>query len=169
MIVEKWLEKDCVCIVHQHDQIPRLVCGYVGVDAEHPLYGVRYNEETPILKEMLTQSKAFRKKHAVKEMLKGHSTDNWAYPMDDFSATPEGYFIKQGITFADKGDVANLKEFNCPAIWFFGFDSGHPGYEWETPTKIELQEKIHRLCFELAYELDQVKWGILLPTQDYKL
>jgi hypothetical protein len=163
MIVEKWLHKDNVCIIHQHKTIERLICGYVGIDAEHPLYGVGYDEETPVLVEMLAVCAKYRKKHDVIELLKGHSADNWFYTMEDFTPSPEGYFIKYGLTFSGQGDIANLREFNCPAIWFFGFDSGHPGEEWEFSTKENLRIKMHIFCEELSMELDLVKSAKLFP------
>ena len=122
----------------------------------------------PFLKRALGNLRLSEKKHDVKSMLKDLGANYWVYPIEKFSATPEGYFIKQSITFANKGDVANLREFNCSALWFFGFDSGHPGYEWANASKVELHAKIHRLCSELAFELDRIKWAVLFP-QDYKL
>lgn len=113
---------------------------------------------------MLADSAKYRKKHDILELLKDRSADNWAYSMDSFTSSPEGYFIRYQLTFSGQGDVGNLKEFNCPALWFFGFDSGHPGEEWERPMTLkDLKTKIWVLCRDLSMELDLVKSAKLFP------
>ena len=164
-IVEKWVEKDCICVIHQNDEIRSLICGYVGVDAEHPLYEVRYDQYTPVLEKSLKEAEKIRKREDLKALLKDrYYSDRWTYPFEAFAPTPENYFLNYPVNFSARGDEANLREFNCPAVWFFGFDSGHPQWMDDYHTEKDMISHVRRLCYEFAIELDGLKYQCTLDA-----
>jgi hypothetical protein len=154
-IIEKWVEGDCVCVVFQDARVEKLICGYVGVDAEHPLYRVGYEQQSPCLAKAIEESKKIRKRTEVKSLLKGRGNPEWQFEMAAFDSTPSGYFLKCPIDFSESGNAMNLKEFNCKDLWFFGFNTCHPNFEgWP---HVNLVGEIHRMCQELAMELSIMK------------
>jgi hypothetical protein len=159
LIIEKHVLANCICILHQHTEVKTLICGYVGIDAEHPLFGVGYEEYSPYIEEALKRAKVVRMKTDTKSLLKYGHPASWVHEIADFDFTPESYFQDCYINFSARGNVANLKEFDCPDVWFFGFDSGHPEWfpEGTYYTEKDIIMKARQLTFDLAHEMNHFK------------
>ncbi len=92
-------------------------CGYIGVPPEHPLFGVKYDEESDALKESLA---------AVLDGPVGKRGVISLFCMtagEDCQPRPEYVFDVHGsLTYSAAGDYPVKSE-----LWWFGFDCGHAG------------------------------------------
>jgi hypothetical protein len=94
-------------------------CGYVGVPKGHPLFGVEYNESTPLLADAMKRAKG--------EPLgkRGMISLLCCEPGEDGSAKPEIVFDVHGsLTFSGGGDKYPVVD---SGLWWFGFDCAHLG------------------------------------------
>lgn len=132
-------EPDELCWVHRN--LPCVIVrapfwslnGYVGIDIDHPLYGLRYDEESPKLTE------AFEKLRALPmdslKMGMGQMLCALSGGMDGL--TPGvALQVHGGVTYA--ADKCPDDPLNRRGLWWFGFDTGHymdysPGLYYNSP------------------------------------
>lgn len=95
-------------------------CGYVGVPRNHPLYGISYNDQTPILKAIWERAKdgAIGKRGILPVFCQAFEDDSELPRVDVV------FDVHGGITYSDSN-----KEYPAPnnGLWWFGFDCGHAG------------------------------------------
>ena len=113
------------------------LCGYVGVDASHPLYRVKYSQEATCLKAILEQrmNRPLPREEMglglMKNILFGEGRES-------IKPTPENAFAVHGcLTFSDgcrvneddpSDGICHVPDEGEPHdIWWFGFDCAHAG------------------------------------------
>lgn len=97
-------------------------CGYVGLPKGHPLYGVEYNDPSPVLT-MPPDDEPVGKRSAITLLC--------AIP--ERMTSPEVVFDVHGsLTFSGGGQYPVLSD-----LWWFGYDCGHAG---DLPSPEYLQE-----------------------------
>jgi hypothetical protein len=91
-------------------------CGYVGIGTDHPLFGVAYNEQHPLLK--LNMDRSVEKMGAMQMLCAA------AKPVEELN-TPEMVFeVHGGLTFSSYGSGTYPVESN---LWWYGYDCAHAG------------------------------------------
>lgn len=86
-------------------------CGYVGVDKDHPLFGVEYSESSPAVVNLPQDEQVG--KRGVMSMLFQAGEEQWRL---------DAVFDVHGsLTYSGESD--RLGE----GLWWFGFDAGHYG------------------------------------------
>ncbi len=91
-------------------------CGYVGVEADHPLHGVEYSEKSPYLK--LNPERSTEKMSPI-QVLCGAGKD-----MDDLNSPEYVFEVHGGLTFSGAGKGKYPVEAD---LWWFGYDCAHAG------------------------------------------
>ncbi len=97
-------------------------CGYVAVPPGHPLHGLAYGDESPVLGAMLEarKGKPLGSEPGMGVML--------AVLTGNARATPELAFeVHGGITFARASGGSWTHPEAAPDAWWFGFDCAHSG------------------------------------------
>jgi hypothetical protein len=92
-------------------------CGYVGIPKEHPLYGVSYNEQTPVL-QPLNDETVIGKRGSISVLMAAvHGMENTNSPGMVFD-------VHGSLTFSGtgKGEYPVKSD-----LWWFGYDCGHAG------------------------------------------
>ncbi len=101
------------------------LCGYVGVPPTHPLHGVGYNEETPVLKDALAarMEKPLGETPSMAVML--------GALLGDMKPRLDTVFdVHGGLTYSDKcrGEICHMPApGEADDVWWLGFDCGHAG------------------------------------------
>lgn len=133
--MKKWkVESDFIhhnlrCVVVMQSMGHR--CGYVGVSANHPLYGKSYSDKCLPFNDIEGQSIGKRGIIPVAFMT-----------VENGLVSPDVYFdVHGGITFAD-GGVGSKYPVESD-LWWFGFDCGHcdDGKDLETAYKYNLMDE----------------------------
>lgn len=103
----------CIAIENMHR------CGYVGLPPEHPLHGIEYSQNTPVLKDAWEKAKTGPVgKRGIIELFCVHGND-------EENTHPSLVFdVHGGITYSGGKDYP-IKNKN--GLWWFGFDCGHNG------------------------------------------
>ncbi|MCX6840557.1 MAG: hypothetical protein NTX35_22465, partial [Verrucomicrobia bacterium] len=91
-------------------------CGYVGIPAEHPLYGVGYSEKAPLLK--LDPDRSTEKMSPI-QILCGAGKS-----MDELNSPEYVFEVHGGLTYSGTGKGKYPVESH---LWWFGYDCGHAG------------------------------------------
>lgn len=113
------------------------LCGYVGLDKDHPLFEKRYSER-------ITKPTNFNeRKVATVNFL--HILIHETGPQDGLCEIAIYFEVHGGITFA------NFRENG--ETWFFGFDCAHAGDTREMCN----EEYVKKECAELAKQLFNYK------------
>jgi hypothetical protein len=112
----EWSHAGLKCLLRRHQSSGHW-CGYVAVEAEHPLHQVGYSQESPALDALLEQLKQ-RPMNEIEQTF----ARMIGVLCGNISATPEMVLEAHGgITFAD------VWEGEDPHLWWFGFDCAHAG------------------------------------------
>lgn len=120
-------------------------CGYVGINKEHRLYGVDYDQHIEFLTKESIENTPIGKRGILSIVF-------W----DGESVTPEIYFDVHGsITYAGSGDYPVESD-----LWWFGFDCAHAG---DRPDYNKLRE------YGLANEEEIMPWDVegVIRSQEY--
>jgi len=115
------------------------LCGYVGIPKEHPLYGVAYSQESPILKRLF------------EDMMNKPAPDrlavHLAVMMGEIESSPEIVFdVHGGITWSENHEPSKSIEGD---YWWYGFDCAHagdlcPNYHYRTPRAYRGSDDVYR-------------------------
>ena len=119
-------------------------CGYVGVKADHPLYGKGYSDVIPGV-----SLKAWSEGRAVGDrgVMSIFSLAGRAGSGSD-EVTIEDYFDVHGsLTYAQAGDDYPTED---KGLWFFGFDCAHLDDTLETWPADRVTIETERLADQLA-------------------
>ncbi len=132
-------------------------CGYVGLPAGHPLYGVDYSEKSPHLK--LNPERSTEKMSPI-QILCGAGKD-----MDELNSPEHVFEVHGGLTFSGNGRGKYPVE---SELWWFGYDCGHSGDAPAPGSRmaqygLEIEGDVHRTldyceaeCESLAKQLSEV-------------
>ena len=93
-------------------------CGYVGLPREHPLYGVHYEQGTPVLREMFERAK------------RGDIGERGVIPLVIYAMQDEGKEPTPDIAFDVHGSITYSEAdpkypVESDGLWWYGFDCGH--------------------------------------------
>lgn len=125
-------------------------CGYVEIPADHPLHGVEYGTEHPLL--VLSEDEPIGKRGVIDVFLRA------ARDSDEQGETPALYFnVHGGITFSRFAKEGYPVESNG---WWYGFDCAHAGDAsggYRHPGDVfRSQEYVEAECEALAEQLAAV-------------
>jgi hypothetical protein len=161
--VDSRIEKEWICYGHQclakvTDMGHR--CGYVGVNAYHPLYGTEYGSKNVFLQSRLDE---------LKQSSIGKRGILSVFAWKGDRVTPELFFsVHGGITFS-----GTMKTHSN--LWFFGFDCAHFG-DAPDPALVTNPLRLPSLyqtgtvrtllfveneCNDLARQLDEILLGLV--------
>jgi hypothetical protein len=95
------------------------LCGYVGVPAGHPWYGMGYSAEVAPTKAQIEAPVDIDKRSAISLLIAALGEAGTESVRLDCLLNVHG-----GLTYADNG-IAEFGE--DPSLWYFGFDCAHSG------------------------------------------
>ena len=136
-------------------------CGYVGVPASHPFFGIAYNEQTALIK--LDPERSTEKMGAVQIFLAAGKN------LEDLNSPEYVFEVHGGLTYSGNGGEKRKGTYPVESdLWWFGYDCGHAG-DLPAPgsrmsTYYDQHEGEHRTldycineCESLATQLANVK------------
>lgn len=138
-VVEKeWLRNCMHLVVIQGEMGHR--CGYVGINNQHPLYGVGYQEETDKLKPPSPDEPCGKRSPLLLMSM----------ALDPDKARPEYVFnVHGGVTYSKMGDEACYpvrSVSNGDPLFWYGFDCGHCDDGQDMTVQSPGLRKIHLDC-----------------------
>ena len=125
-------------------------CGYVGIEQDHPLYGVAYHEKAECLKDLLNETLKLPRKNSPVMVFLAAGMD------DDERCRPDIVFrVHGGLTYSG-GDDYPIE--TNPKLWWFGFDCSHYGDGTNSQPGIHRSLKfVIQECESLANQLSTLK------------
>jgi hypothetical protein len=132
-------------------------CGYVGIPKTHPLYGVSYGDQSPILMMQNIADENIGERGILPIVC-------FAFNENKEHMTPDTYFnVHGGITYSGEGNYPIESN-----LWWYGFDCAHyndePDYDKVLEYNLEDEDKIRQLILiHHAYPIS----GRSHKTQEY--
>jgi hypothetical protein len=113
-IEKDWIYEGYRCVVVANHHMGHR-CGYVGVNKNHPLYGVNYSDKPKILQKKINELRR-------QELGKRGVIDLFCW--DGASVTVSLWFnVHGGLTYSGGGQKSEYPVKSD--LWFFGYDCGH--------------------------------------------
>ena len=95
-------------------------CGYVGIPNNHPLFGVAYNEQTPLIK--LDPQRSTEKMGSIQIFCAAGKN------LDDLNSPEYVFKVHGGLTYSGNGGDKHKGTYPVESdLWWFGYDCGHAG------------------------------------------
>lgn len=130
-------------------------CGYVALPKDHPLHGVGYGDNHPLLKRAAIMNQPIGSRGIFSVLKAGMSSE------DEESTSPDVFFDVHGsITYAEGGDDYPAKG---EGLWWYGYDCAHAGdqthrYKSFDPDAVFRDADFcERECERLAEQLEAVR------------
>lgn len=144
-----------VCIICDLERGPHHRCGYVGVPADHPLFGKGYSEQLPAITQEQANTSVIGNKSPLLLLTAGVGADAEGEVRRSLDVVID---VHGGLTYG----AGNGKYPVEAPLWWFGFDCSHagdgeitPDLRWPNHDPVRSLCYVEKECERLAAQLKE--------------